>query len=73
MSDLNESVPIGYLKVLPGEKGFRVICKTCAGAHASTMTPVFRINIEPYRQDCGLCFAILVEGDKNWPILYTGV
>jgi hypothetical protein len=53
-------------------KGFIVVCESCFPANRLT-SPVFRENIGNYKQTCGVCHKVLVEGKTEaWPELYDG-
>jgi hypothetical protein len=51
--------------------GSRVACPSCRAATMLHGVPIYRSNIEPYRQSCHLCSRVVVEGrSPAWPELF---
>jgi len=69
---LNERLndQIGFLQPLRGK--FRVIGNCCVQKFIPSLeTPIFRVNIFPYRQTCFECGARLVNpATDSWPELF---
>lgn len=59
-----------------GRGGGVVICPKCQDALPPAgmrlPVPVYRINVEPYRQTCYDCGQVLVKGTRGWPVLFDG-
>ena len=71
---MDGSIIIGYLVNIEGEKGFRVVGKSCC---AETYTgkkicKVWDVNINPYRQTCVCCGKHLINEDSPACELFDG-
>ena len=61
---------VGYL-IPSGAQGYVLHCPSCATGWEST--PVYRVNVYPYRGTCAKCKATLVEPQTPaWPELFDG-
>ena len=61
LSAAHEHAPVGFLKAMPGEKGYRAICKACATG-VTHDSPLYPVNIRPYKQSCGICKKKIMSG-----------
>jgi hypothetical protein len=65
------STLIGYLR--PWGDGYVVIGTCCAtDSQREMLTPIFEVNILPYRQPCCECGRELVAANGNFPVLFDG-
>ena len=73
---------VGYLRARADGGGLEVICPRCerlmrerlglVGDRSTALTPVYRVNIKPYRQSCAACGRQLVKGQTPaWPELFA--
>lgn len=61
---------IGYLT--PQGSHYAVVGECCKEQRRRE-SPVFEVNVLPYRQNCVCCGKVLVQGrTPSWPELFTG-
>lgn len=73
MVPMREMEIVGYMKPKHGSFGYCITCSKCATRNDTgeiNLTAIYRINIEPYRQTCSTCGAVLVAGADGWCELY---
>lgn len=64
---------VGYM--IPNasdSSGYHIVCEDCLPDEEKTIrTPVFHVNIYPYKQECAVCGKLLVKGKTSaWPTLF---
>ena len=65
---------IGWLEPRLGHDGIVhsvAVCFMCQNFHEDNPVPLYKINVEPYRQTCQDCGDVLNEGQAGFCELYT--
>lgn len=57
-TETTQEQPIGWLTTLPGERGYRIVGPCCAILPTSS-SPVYRVNVNPYKAVCVYCAKVL--------------